>query len=85
MKEEITQRVEEKISFYLHGFVFLMVNLALTIVNFVFTPQHLWFFYPLFGWGIGLFSHFIGVFPPKFFTSIKQKMIQNEIKKAEKD
>jgi hypothetical protein len=34
----------------------------LLVVNLLTTPQSLWFFVPLLGWGIGLAAHAIAVF-----------------------
>jgi 2TM domain len=31
----------------------------LLVINLVFVPAVLWFFYPLTGWGIGLVMHFL--------------------------
>jgi hypothetical protein len=30
------------------------------IINFVYSPEVIWFFYPLIGWGIGVTSHYLG-------------------------
>lgn len=32
--------------------IFFLVNLMLFAINMITTPQHLWFLYPLLGWGI---------------------------------
>lgn len=56
------KRVKELKDFYAHLASFLWVNLFLLILNLWTSPGHLWFFYPMFGWGIGLFFHAIGVF-----------------------
>jgi hypothetical protein len=40
-----------------HLFVYLAVNALLIVVNFVVTPNTIWFFWPLVGWGIGLAFH----------------------------
>jgi transcriptional regulator with XRE-family HTH domain len=35
--------------------IFILVNILLFIINITATPEHLWFIYPLLGWGIPLF------------------------------
>jgi hypothetical protein len=41
-----------------------------------------WFVWPLLGWGIGLFFHFMGVFA--FSGSIRERMIHNEMERQKK-
>ncbi len=47
--------------FLVHLFVYVAVNILLVAVNLVATPQSLWFFWPLLGWGAGLAAHGFGV------------------------
>jgi hypothetical protein len=35
--------------------IFILVNLMLFIINITTSPEHLWFIYPLLGWGIPFF------------------------------
>jgi hypothetical protein len=51
------RRVREIRGFYLHVAVFIAVNIALHLINFVATPTVYWAFWPLVGWGIGLLAH----------------------------
>ena len=46
--------------FLVHLGVFIVVNTLLALINLATSPQHLWFQWPLFGWGIGLFFHGLG-------------------------
>jgi len=41
------------------------VNAALFLVNIVTSREALWFFWPLFGWGIAVFIHGFTVFGAK--------------------
>jgi 2TM domain-containing protein len=50
---------EGRISFYVHATVYVLVNILLIVINLVFVPQFLWFFFPLIGWGIGLTMHYL--------------------------
>ena len=56
------KRVEELKSFYSHLFVYLAVNVGLFLLNILTSPRHLWFYWPLIGWGIGLSIHGLSVF-----------------------
>jgi 2TM domain-containing protein len=42
--------------FKFHLAAYLIVNAILAIVNYM-HPNHIWFFWPLLGWGIGLAAH----------------------------
>lgn len=48
--------------FYSHAAIFVAVNLLLLAVNLVSSPDELWFYWPLLGWGIGLAVHALRVF-----------------------
>ena len=50
-------RVAAKLSFFLHLAVYVAVNLLLVAINLLTTPEHLWFYWPMLGWGIGVFFH----------------------------
>jgi len=77
------KRVEAKMGFYIHLAVYIGVNILLIIINLITSPQYLWFVWPLFGWGIGVFFHgmSIFVFSGRKFKGIKERMIEKEIKK----
>ncbi len=38
------------------------MNLLLIVVNLLTTPNHLWFYWPLVGWGIGIIAHGAAVY-----------------------
>ena len=77
------KRVEAKMGFYIHLAVYIGVNILLIILNLITSPQYLWFIWPLFGWGIGVFFHgmSIFVFSGRQFKGIKDRMIEKEMKK----
>ncbi len=54
--------------FILHLVIYLMVNGFLAVINLIFSPEVLWFIFPMVGWGIGIVLHFIFSF---FWTSTK--------------
>jgi len=72
------RRAGAKLGFYIHLFVYIAVNLFLIFVNLSTTPHRLWFMWPLFGWGLGLFFHGFAIFVgPK----LRQRLVDREIEK----
>nr|QNO47749.1 hypothetical protein FMEMAFBA_00007 [Methanosarcinales archaeon ANME-2c ERB4] len=64
---------EEKRDFSVHLVVYVLVNAMLIAINFIDSPEDIWFFYPLIGWGIGISLHYLfGV-----------RWIQKELKERE--
>jgi hypothetical protein len=55
----ITMIKEKKKGFKIHLLVYVLVNIALCIINLLTNPERLWFFGPLFGWGVGVLSNYI--------------------------
>jgi hypothetical protein len=60
--EDAKKRVEDIKGFYIHLLIYLAVNLLLFAINILSTPDALWFYWPLLGWGIGVFIHGLTVF-----------------------
>lgn len=79
--EKAKKRVEAKIGFYIHLAAYVVVNILLIISNLLTSTQELWFRWPLIGWGIGIFFHALGVFAFTERSSIKERMIEKEMKK----
>ncbi|WP_202319021.1 2TM domain-containing protein [Archaeoglobus neptunius] len=70
MAEEITledykkayreiRKEEEKRGFLVHLAVYLLVNAMLIVINLIYSPEAIWFIYPLIGWGIGISMHYL--------------------------
>ena len=55
------QRNRRKMGFYSHLWSYLIVNIALLIIN-NFTPGPWWFHWSVLGWGIGVAFHFKATF-----------------------
>ncbi len=60
--EQAKKRVEELRDFYSHLASYLSVNVFLIVLNLMTNPDHIWFVYPLLGWGIGIAIHGFDVF-----------------------
>ena len=56
------KRVEALRGFYIHLFVYVVVNLFLFLLNIITSPDVLWFYWPLLGWGIAIVVHALSVF-----------------------
>jgi 2TM domain len=79
------KRVEEIKGFYGHLASFVLVNLFLFVLNIMTSPTELWFFWPLLGWGIGLFFHAMKVFNcmPFFSKNWEERKIKEFMDKEE--
>jgi uncharacterized membrane protein len=55
------KRVMAMKGFYIHLFFYVTVNMVLFLINMVTSSKHLWFFWPLLGWGIGILAHAFSV------------------------
>ena len=49
---------EERKGFIAHLIAYIAVNITLVLINIAFTPERIWFIFPLIGWGIGLSMHY---------------------------
>ena len=79
------KRVEEIKGFYANLTSYVFVNIGLLVLNLVTSPNHLWFFWPLLGWGIGVAIHGMMVFKylPFFDQEWEQKKIKEFMEKEE--
>ena len=75
------KRVEEKMGFYIHISIYILVNIGLIALNLITAPEALWFQWPLVGWGIGVAIHAMMVFVFGAGSAIREKMIEAELKK----
>jgi hypothetical protein len=72
------RRVGRKIGFYVHAFVYLIVNLGLYAFHQL-TGEARWHHWPLMGWGLGLAIHGIVVFMSLHTEGLRLRMLENEI------
>jgi hypothetical protein len=89
-EEEKYRKARRKVlaikGFYIHLFFFTTVNIALFIINMLTSRDHLWFYWPLLGWGIGVTAHGFSVYGiiGLFGKEWEEKKIR-EIMEKEKD
>ena len=80
-RQRARERVKEEKGFYSHLFIYIIINGFLIALNLITSPNSLWFYWPLLGWGIGLAAHFLGVFGMERFFG--KDWEQRRIKKYE--
>ena len=56
------KRVENIKGFYANLLAYCLVIPFLFFINYMTSPGYYWFWYPMFGWGIGIAFHALGVF-----------------------
>lgn len=56
------KQVEEIKGFYGNLTAYIVINIFFLILNLKTSPEHLWFFLPMLGWGIGVIFHGFKVF-----------------------
>jgi hypothetical protein len=81
--DKAKERVEEKLGFFSHLAAYVVVNLILVIYNLTRSPNDLWFYWPLAGWGIGVFFHGMSTFVWGEGSSIKERMIRKEMERQD--
>lgn len=56
------KRLDDVKGFYTDLICYVIINIFLFALNYIFTPGTWWFIFPLVFWGIGVIFHFLGVF-----------------------
>ncbi|NUQ20613.1 MAG: 2TM domain-containing protein [Gemmatimonadaceae bacterium] len=79
---EAQRRVRARREFQQHLAVYLVINTMLFLLNFFTMPGRWWFYWPLFGWGIGVTAHAVAL----YFTlrqggEVEEKAIRREMEK----
>jgi hypothetical protein len=73
-------RVDALRGFYIHALVYVVVNLGLFTINMLTSRDSLWFYWPLFGWGIGLAINAVVVFTGGLFgPDWEERKIREEV------
>lgn len=70
-----------KVEFRIHLFVYLAVNTLLLVIDLTTSPEYLWFYWPLGGWGIGLVIQAIRTYGWAGGPGLKERMIEREMEK----
>ncbi|KAF2517252.1 2TM domain-containing protein [Flavobacterium foetidum] len=80
------KKVENIKGFYGNLTAYILVNIVLVFINLYTSPQHLWFYWPLLWWGIGVVIHGMKVFSilPGFGKEWEERKIR-ELMEKERD
>ena len=75
--------IEEKVGFFRHLTVYIVVNCLLVAVNMIVSREFYWFLIPLAGWTIILIAHFVIVFAfrGERFERWRTREIEKEVQK----
>ena len=81
--ERAKQKVAEIKGVYVHAVVYVLGNISLFLINILSTPEFLWFYWPLLGWGIGLLAHAAIIFglPGLFGPEWEERKIREIMEK----
>lgn len=60
-KQKQARRETMRRGFKAHLISFLAVNTFLVVLNLTTTPRDFWAIYPISGWGLGLFMHYVAI------------------------
>lgn len=80
-RQAAEKRAAAKYGFYVHLAVYVLVNALLIGINLSTAHKSYWFMWPLTGWGIGVLFHALNVFVLAGRTSLKDKLVERELKK----
>ena len=79
------QKAKERVTvlrgFYRHLSVYVIVNLGLFLINMKMSPESLWFFWPLMGWGIAIVLHALRVIGGPLGSNWEEKKIAELMEK----
>lgn len=81
--ETAKKRVEDKLGFYIHLAVYILANTFLVILC-LSQGGYFWAIWPIFGWGIGIFSHGWKVFHRPSGSKWKEQQIRKEMERQRK-
>ncbi|MES2810911.1 MAG: 2TM domain-containing protein [Bacteroidota bacterium] len=76
--ERAKKHVENIKGFYGNFISYVLVILFLAFINLRYTPEHIWFYWPMLGWGVGVLFHGIKVF--NWFPFLSKDWEQKKIK-----
>lgn len=84
--QKAQKRVNEIKGFYRNLISYIVVNLGFLAINLLTSPGHLWFYWPMLGWGIGVLFHGMKVFDcmPFFGKDWEEQKIKEFMEKEKR-
>ncbi len=80
LQRRASRRVKQKMGFYIHATVYLLVNLGLAAINFA-SGGKAWHLWPLAGWGLGLAIHGFVTFASLNGDGLRERMLDDEVER----
>lgn len=77
--KKAAKRVRAKMRFYRHLAFYVSVIFLLLTINLMTGAEYLWVKWPLFGYGVIIFFHWLSVFPFSKDSSIRKRMLEKEM------
>ena len=75
----VKEKAQDLKQLFSHAIVYVAVNAFLVFINLYTSPERLWFFWVLIGWGIGLAFHWLDVMN---YTPFNEDKMEEEAKKV---
>ncbi|NTW92654.1 MAG: 2TM domain-containing protein [Methanoregulaceae archaeon] len=84
LRQIARKTAEEKSGFYIHFAIYIAVNLFLIAIWWITGGPGTfpWFVFILFGWGIGIFGHYVGVFRGHAYV---ERMAEREFQRMKQE
>jgi hypothetical protein len=80
LQRRARRRVNQKMGFYIHATVYVLVNLGLAAINFA-SGGKAWHLWPLAGWGLGLAIHGFVTFASLKGDGLRERMLDDEVER----
>ena len=81
------KKVKAKKEFYEHFSIYVVMSIFFIVLNLLTSSGHLWFMWPILGWGLGVFFHYLDVFGIPGVGNLskewEEEAIQEELKRLE--
>jgi len=80
-KLELARRIaQRKVAFIRHAIIYLVVLVALAIINNTTDSSHQWWLWVALGWGIGVVAHFLSAYLYQSGTLV-ERMARRELER----
>ena len=80
LQRRAQRRVKQKMGFFIHATVYVLVNLGLALINFA-SGGSSWHLWPLAGWGLGLAIHGFVTFARLNGDGLRERMLNDEVER----
>ena len=78
LRRKAERRADAKLAFRGHLIAYVVINAGLVAINLLTSPDHLWFYWPMAGWGIGLIAHGVATYSQ---GDVREDLIEAEMQR----